>query len=98
MATYDPLIITQPDNELSKIAEAERQKLLTRNDYKNQANQYSSTNPDALADGDIYGKGTGQFLDSTNFAAGSSKDISERNTNIVVNEYKPNSPYTTPSA
>jgi hypothetical protein len=43
-------------------------------------------------------KGTGNFLDVYNQQAGAIQDIQERNAGIVVNEYKPNSPYTTPSA
>jgi hypothetical protein len=96
MSSYDPLIITQPDNKLSKIAEAERAKLLPKNDYKDNANEYTVTNPDAIADGDIYGKGTGQFLDTGNQSAGSSVDIGERKFNIKGNPYQPNKPYTTP--
>ena len=38
------------------------------------------------------------FLDVFNQQAGAIQDIQERNAGIVVNEYKPNSPYTTPSA
>ena len=96
MTTYDPIVITQPDNKLSKIAEAERAKLLPRNSYKDDANEYTATNPDAIGDGDLYGKGTGGFLDVQNRNAGSSKDKLERNTNTVVNPYQPNKPYTTP--
>lgn len=96
MTTYDPLIITQPNNKLTQIAESERNKLLTRNSYKDESNEYSPTNPDAIADGDLYGKGTGQFLDTGNQSAGSSLDISERRFNIKGNPYQQNKPYTTP--
>lgn len=98
MPTYDPLIITQPSNKLTEIATFQRNTLNTRNDYKNNSNEYSATNPNALADGDLFGKGTGGDLDVNNRSAGSSRDILERNTNIVKNPYKPNTPYTTPSA
>jgi hypothetical protein len=97
MATLEPLNFAQPANELSSIADAERAKLIPKNDYK-QTNQYSSVNPDALADGDELGKGTGDFLDVYNQSAGAIQDIVERRSAIVVNEYKPNAPYTTPSA
>ena len=97
MATQEPLNFEQPANELSAIAEMERAKLLPKNDFK-PTNQYSSVNPDALADGDRDGKGTGEFLDVFNQQAGAIQDIQERNAGIVINEYKPNSPYTTPSA
>jgi hypothetical protein len=97
MATLEPLNFAQPDNDLSTIADAERSKLIPKNDYK-QTNQYSSVNPDALADGDELGKGTGEFLDVYNQSAGAIQDIVERRSAIVINEYKPNTPYTTPSA
>jgi hypothetical protein len=84
-------LIWQPEND------AERAKLIPKNDYK-PTNQYSSVNPDALADGDDQGKGTGDFLDVYNRNAGAIQDIIERRASEVINEYKPNNPYTTPSA
>lgn len=98
MATIEPLNFEQPENDLSKIAEMQRALLFPKNDFKKTANEYSSVNPDALADGDRDGKGTGNFLDVYNQQAGAIQDIQERNAEIVINEYKPNSPYTTPSA
>lgn len=97
MATNEPLDFSQPDNKLSQIADAERQKLIPKNDYKT-SNQYSATNPDAIADGDSQGKGTGSFLDVNNEQAGAIQDILERKAEIVLNTYKKDSPYTTPSA
>lgn len=82
---------------MSAIAAAERAKLFPKNDYKI-TNQYSAVNPDAIADGDTQGKGTGGFLDVYNEAAGAIQDIVERRSEIVINEYKPTNPYTTPSA
>ena len=82
---------------MSEIADAERAKLFPKNDFKN-TNQYSSVNPDALADGDAQGKGTGNFLDVYNQDAGAIQDILERKAEVVLNNYKPNNPYTTPSA
>jgi hypothetical protein len=96
MAQLEPTDLSQPKNDLSSIAEAERRKLFAKNDYKTD-NLYSSTNPDALATGDEYGKGTGAFLDTTNQNAGSITDITERKTEIKVNEYQPNKPYTFPT-
>lgn len=98
MATIEPLNFEQPENDLSKIAEMQRALLFPKNDFKKTANEYSSVNPDALADGDRDGKGTGNFLDVYNQQAGAIQDIQERNAELVINEYKPNSPYTTPSA
>lgn len=97
MSTQEPLNFEQPKNRLSEIAEAERAKLFPKNDFKT-TNQYSSVNPDALADGDDQGKGTGNFLDVYNQEAGAIQDILERKAEVVLNNYKPNNPYTTPSA
>ena len=97
MAANEPLNFDQPSNELSSIAEIERKKLLTKNDFNKQY-AYSSVNPDALADGDEQGKGTGAFLDVYNQEAGAIQDILERKNELKVNEYKPTNPYTTPSA
>ena len=97
MANTDPTDLAQPDNKLSSIATAQRAILFPKNDYKT-TNQYSSVNPDALADGDTKGKGTGGDLDVYNQGAGAIQDILERKSEIVVNTFKPNAPYTTPSA
>lgn len=97
MAQIEPLNFEQPKNELSAIADAERAKLFPKNDFKT-TNQYSSVNPDALADGDEQGKGTGEFLDVYNQSAGAIQDILERKAETVLNEYQPNKPYTTPTA
>jgi hypothetical protein len=98
MATTEPLDFSQPKNDLTTIAEMERAKLIPKNDYKQRAFEYSSVNPNAIADGDTQGKGTGGFLDVYNQGAGAIQDILERKAEIVINEFKPNSPYTTPSA
>ena len=97
MANIDPTDLAQPDNKLSSIATAQRAILFPKNDYKT-TNQYSSVNPDALADGDAQGKGTGGDLDVYNQGAGAIQDILERKAGMVVNTFKPNAPYTTPSA
>lgn len=96
MANLEPLDFSQPNNELSNIAEMERNKLFPKNDFK-KTNQYSSVNPDALADGDDAGKGTGNFLDVYNQNAGAIQDIRERKSMTVVNEYKPTNPYRIPT-
>lgn len=97
MANLEPLDFAQPENELSAIADMQRKMLFPKNDFKT-TNQYSSVNPDALADGDEQGKGTGGFLDVYNQGAGAIQDIMERKSEIVVNKYKEVKPYTTPSA
>ena len=89
------LDFSQPANDLTAIADLQRKSLIVKNDYKTQ-NPYSSTNPDAISDGDESGKGTGIFLDTVN--GGSSIDIVERKNEIKQNEYQPNKPYSTPSA
>jgi hypothetical protein len=94
MAQTERLDFAQPDNELSQIAEQQRQKLIPKNDYKT-VNQYSSTNKDAMSDGDEFGKGTGSFLDTSN--GGSSVDTLERKNEIKINEFQMDKPYTTPS-
>jgi hypothetical protein len=94
----EPINLSQPDNDLSKIAERERSKLIPKNDYKKTAFEYSATNPDALSDGDDLGRGTGVFLDRYNDKIGTATDIEKRRAQIVVNEYQVNKPYTTPPA
>jgi|688.fasta_scaffold2699715_1 hypothetical protein len=88
--------LSQPLNDLGKTGVERRDTvLIPKNDYSPESNQYSSTNPDAISDGDIFGKGTGIFLDTQN--GGSKDDITSRTSNIVTNRYKSNSVYTTPS-
>ena len=98
MAVNEPLNFEQPTNTLSSIAEAQRKLLFPKNDYKKTANEYSTVHPDALATGDAQGKGTGGDLDIFNENAGAIQDILERKSEIVLNQYKSNTPYTTPSA
>ena len=88
-----PLDFSQPANRLTAIADTERKKNLVKNDYKQQGNEYSSTNPDAMGDGDSLGRGTGSFLEVYNGLAGTSVDISERKNEIKINKYQPNKPY-----
>lgn len=93
MPSLEPLDFSQPENKMSLYADVERKKLLPKNDYK-ETNRYSSVNPDGISDGDVYGKGTGIFLDSTN--GGSSTDVAERISEIKINKYKQQTPYTKP--
>jgi hypothetical protein len=96
MATQnDKLTFTQPDNELSKIADAERQRLLPKNDFSPKSEFYSVNHPDALADGDNKGRGTANFLDVNNFKAGTRTDIEKRNEKIKINKYSINNQYYT---
>jgi hypothetical protein len=95
MATLFPIDFSQPLNTLGQIGQTERTNGFKINDYKQSANEYSSTNKDAISDGDPAGKGTGIFLDI--FNGGSSEDITIRKDQIKVNFYQTNKPYTTPS-
>jgi hypothetical protein len=93
MATQnDKIDLSQPDNEMSKIAEEQRKRLFARNDFKT-TDQYSSVHPDAIANGDVNGKGTGGDLDIYNQKAGSSVDRSERKDDLKINKYSDNNPY-----
>ena len=92
----DKMDFSQPDNQLSKITEEQRKKLFPRNDF-NPADQYSSVHPDAIADGDKIGRGTGGELDVYNQAAGTSTDIAERKDDLKINKFSPNNPYYTVS-
>ena len=67
MAQQTPVDLNQTEpNALSAIADQERPKLITKNDYNKIGNEYSSVNKDAVADGDSMGRGTGTFLDVYN--------------------------------
>jgi len=94
MATFEPLDFNQPQNKLTEVAEQIRKQQLARNDYSLQ-NQFGSTNPDAISDGDIFGKGTGTFLDTS--AGGNSVDVTERINNIKINPYSFDKPYQNPA-
>jgi hypothetical protein len=96
MAALFPIDFSQPNNALGQIAKEERKKEITINDYKQNANEYSSVNKDAMGDGDAFGKGTGIFLDILN--GGSSDDNRERKEQIKINSFQVNRPYTTPKA
>lgn len=90
----EPINLEQTiDNELTSIGKGERTKLLPKNDFQKNANEYSATNKDALADGDEYGKGTGVFLDVFNKIAGGTTDNLERKNNIKINEYNSDKSY-----
>ena len=94
MATDLPLDFSQNiPNKLTAFADAERAKLIPKNDYNAVGNQYSATNQDALADGDRMGRGTGVFLDVFNSAAGTIDDIVERKNEIKINKYNPQKQY-----
>jgi len=94
MATQnDKLDFSQPENTLSAIAAAERQKLFPRNDYSPESAQYSATSPDAMSTGDEQGRGTGNFLDIYNDNAGTKTDIAERKDDLKINKFSPNNPY-----
>ena len=74
-------------NQLTAIADAERKRLITRNDFIRDADEYGVTNSQALADGDDMGRGTGVFLDVYNDRTGTSVDIFERKDDIKINKF-----------
>ena len=80
-------------NALTADADQERAKLIPRNDYNAVGNQYSATNPDAIADGDRLGRGTGVFLDVYNSAAGTIDDVVERKNEIKINKFNSSKVY-----
>jgi hypothetical protein len=80
-------------NALTAIADAERAKLIPKNDYNAAGNQYSSVNRDAVADGDSMGRGTGTFLDVYNVNAGTIDDIVERKSEIKINKFNSSKTY-----
>lgn len=90
----DKLDFSQPENEMSKIAEEQRKRLFPRNDYKPE-NQYSSVHPDAIANGDTKGRGNGISMDVYDQNIGTSVDVTERKDDLKVNKYSTNNPYYT---
>jgi hypothetical protein len=80
-------------NALTAIADVERAKLIPRNDYNQVGNPYSSTNRDAMSDGDAKGKGTGVFLDVYNVNAGDINDVVERKNEVKINQYNSSKTY-----
>lgn len=80
-------------NTLTTIADAERAKLIPKNDYNAVGNQYSSVNRDAIADGDSMGRGTGSYLDVYNVNAGTITDVVERKNEIKINKFNSSKPY-----
>ena len=80
-------------NALTAYADAERAKLIPKNDYNAVGNEYSSVNRDAVADGDSMGRGTGTFLDVYNVNAGTSDDVMERKSEIKINKFNSSKTY-----
>ncbi len=91
MAQYEPLNYEQPENKLTAIADKIRKDLITKNDFTQRKNEYGVTNSDAISDGDLQGKGTGIFLDTSN--GGNSVDKVERVDDIKINQYNSSKPY-----
>jgi hypothetical protein len=83
---------TEP-NAMTAIADAERAKLIPKNDYNQVGNEYSAVNRDAIADGDGMGRGTGTFLDVYNVNAGTINDVVERKSEIKINQYNSSKTY-----
>jgi hypothetical protein len=81
------------ENNLSKIAEEQRAKLLPKNEYKDKTFEYSQTNPNAIGDGDSKGRGTGVFLDVYTANIGTQEDVIERKNELKINKWKINNNY-----
>jgi len=73
-------------DQLTKIAEAQRNTLLAKNDY-NTSKEYSAVNKDALSDGDEKGKG------ELNGSIGSATDKAEKTKLVVKNPFTPDNQY-----
>jgi hypothetical protein len=73
-------------DQLTKIAEAQRNTLLAKNDY-NTSKEYSAVNKDALSDGDEKGKG------ELNGSIGSVTDKAEKTKLVVKNPFTPDNQY-----
>jgi hypothetical protein len=80
-------------NALTAYADAERAKLIPKNDFNAVGNEYSSVNRDAVADGDSMGRGTGTFLDVYNVNAGTIDDVVERKNEIKINRFNSSKTY-----
>jgi len=94
MSEQITLDLTQTEkNQMTAIADAERAKLIPKNDFNAVGNQYSSVNRDAIADGDSMGRGTGTFLDVYNVNAGTIDDVVERKNEVKINKYNASNPY-----
>jgi hypothetical protein len=94
MAQEIAVDLTQNEpNAMTAYADAERAKLIPKNDFNAVGNQYSSVNRDAIADGDSMGRGTGSFLDVYNVNAGTIDDIVERKNEIKINKFNSSKTY-----
>ena len=94
MSEQITLDLTQTEkNAMTAVADAERAKLIPKNDFNAVGNQYSSVNRDAVADGDSMGRGTGTFLDVYNVNAGTIDDVVERKNEVKINKYNASNPY-----
>jgi hypothetical protein len=93
MPSKIPVDLNQTENnELTAVSGQERTKLIPKNDY-NTNDEYSAVHPDALADGDSLGRGTGVYLDVYNDGAGTIEDLTERKKTIVKNKFNASKTY-----
>jgi Na+-translocating ferredoxin:NAD+ oxidoreductase RnfC subunit len=93
MPSKIPVDLTQTENnELTAVSGQERTKLIPKNDY-NINDEYSAVHPDAIADGDSLGRGTGVYLDVYNPTAGTVEDLSERKNSIKINRFNSSKTY-----
>jgi hypothetical protein len=71
---------------LDTLSQEFRDKLIAKNDH-NSNSEYSASHPDALSDGDNYGKG------NNNASVGGADDIAARNRLLAKNKYNSNNEY-----
>lgn len=80
----DNILKVPASEQLRQVAVQEREgKLIPINEYKPNSFEYSSTNPNAISDGDEKGKGD----------IGNRTDVEERSKLVAVNNYKENNTY-----
>jgi hypothetical protein len=91
-------------SKLEELGKQFRTDNIIKNTYQNgEGNEYGAKHPNAKADGDNKGKGTGNFLDtynggSINDELGSSNEPgSGRIANVAKNKYSAEKPYETPT-
>ena len=78
-------------SRLETISAEFREKNLAKNSYSNN-DDYNTSHPNALSDGDNKGKG------ENNGKVGSSADIQAREKSLTKNRFSPNKPYDSASA
>ena len=87
----------KPGQQLSDIANAQREQLFPKNIYSPKSQLYSAQHPNAQADGDDKGRGNSQFLGVHDNNVGTQTDIMTRNDQIKTNAFNKKNTYSVPS-